>query len=180
MEGYFKVSTYAKFSGISRDTAWHRVLRGSVESIIGKDGCRYVYFNSNNIDREMNGFISLKDYVIAHDIKRSTLLARIHSGLIKPPDVKKYGRRWYIRKGYIAADVGSLRHGCAHYLQQKKPDGYLTIRQWSSKNGIKLETARTYVYCGRIESIKVKGHHYISKDTILSIRPYSKRLLKGE
>lgn len=180
MEGYFKVSTYAKFSEISLNTAWQRVLRGSVESIIGKDGCRYVYFNSIDMDRDMNGFISLKDYGIAHNIKRSTLLARIRSGLIKPPDIKKYERKWYIRKDYIATDVSSLRYTRAVGSQQNKPNGYLTVKEWSSKNGINLETARTYARLGKIESIEVKGYRYISKDTILSVRPYSKRLLKGE
>ena len=180
MEGYFKVSTYAKFSGISQDTAWHRVLRGSVESIIGKGGCRYVYFNSNDIDHDMNDFVSLKDYVNAHNINRSTLLFRIHTGLIKPPDVKKYEYRWYIRKDYIAADVSSPRNSRLLFLQQNKPNGYLTVREWSSKNGINLKTAQTYVYRGTIESIKVKGIRYVSKDTIFSVRPYSKRLSKGE
>ena len=175
MEGYFKVSTYAKLSGISLDTAWHRVLRGSVESIIGRDGYYYVYFNSIDIDRDMNGYISLKDYGSAHNIKCSTLYARIRSGLIKPPDVKKYERKLYIRKDYIAEDVGSLRNTRAVGLQQNKPDGYLTIQEWSSKNGINLRTARTYVYCGKIKSIEAKGYHYVSEDTILSVRPYSKR-----
>lgn len=177
MEGYFKVSTYAKFSGISRDAAWHRVLRGSVESIIGKDGCRYVYFNS--MDHDMNDFISLKDYGSAHGIKKATLMARIHSGLIKPYDVKKYEHRWYIRKDYIAADVISSQQNkrlCG--LQRNKPNGYLTIEEWSSKNGINLQTARIYVRCGKIESIKVKCFRYISEDTIFSVRPYSKRLSK--
>ena len=54
-------------------------------------------------------------------------------------------------------------------------NGYLTIKEWSSKNGINLETAQAYARLGKIESIKVKGHRYISKDTILSVRPYSKR-----
>ena len=124
----------------------------------------------------MNGYISLKDYGRANNIKRSTLLARIRSGLIKPPDVKKYERKLYIRKDYIAEDVGSLRNTRAVGLQQNKPDGYLTIQEWSSNNGINLNTARTYVRCGKIESIKVKGYYYISKDTVFSVRPYSKRL----
>lgn len=180
MEGYFKVSTYAKFSGIKLDTAWHRVIRGSVESIIGKDGFRYVYFNSNDIDHDMNDFVSLKDYVNTHDIKRGTLIDRIRAGYIKPPDVKKCGRRWYIRKDYIAADVGSLQNGRLRDLQRKKPDGYLTIREWSSKNGINLETAKNYSHIGKIESIKVEGYRYISKDAVLSVRSHSKRLSKGE
>lgn len=175
MEGYFKVSTYAKLCGISLDTAWHRVLRGPAKSIIGKDGRRYVYFNSDDIDRDMNGFISLKDYESAHDIKHSTLLARIRSGLIKPPDVKKYERKWYIREDYIVADVGSLRYSRTDGLQQNKPNGYLTIEEWSSKNGINLHTARAYANLGKIESIKVEGYYYISKDTTLSVRPYFKR-----
>lgn len=180
MEGYFKVSTYAKFNGISQDTAWHRVLRGSVESIIGKDGCRYVYFNSLDMDRDTSGFISLKDYGRAHNIKPTTLVSRIRKGLIEPPDVKKYEHRWYIRKDYIAADVGLPRDSRLRSMQQNKPNGYLTIKEWSRKNNINLNTARTYVYCGKIESIKVKGNHYISEDTILAVRPCSKRLSKGE
>lgn len=175
MEGYFKVSTYAEFSGISPDTAWHRVLRGSVESIIGKDGYRYVYFNGINVDRDLDDFISLKDYGSAHNIKPSTLLARIRSGLIKPPDVKKYERKWYIREDYIVADVGSLRYSRTAGLQQNKPNGYLTIEEWSSKNGINLNTARAYANLGRVESIEVEGYRYIPKDTIISVRPYSKR-----
>ena len=174
MEGYFKVSTYAKLCGIKKDTAWHRVLRGSVDSIIGKDGMRYVYFSKG----EQEGYIPLRMYCKKHGIKPHSAIERIVRKRLGAPDIKKFSKaknaKWYIREDYVWQECRS-RKTIGMYM--RKPDGYLTVDEWSKKNSMPSNTVRVYIRQGKIESIRVSGYVYIPKGFVyLSPRNKNKAL----
>lgn len=163
MEGYFKVSTYAKLCGIKLDTAWHRVLRGQVDSIIGKDGVRYVYYSKE----DLKGYIPLRKYCKEHGINPSKLLWRIQSNYLKEPNIKKFGKSkkspWYIREDYV---ISELPHSSVYSMYKNKPEGYLTIKEWCLKTKMNYNTTRVCIHGGKIDSIRINGHVYIPKDFV--------------
>lgn len=160
IKGYFPVSLYAKMDGISVDTAWHRVLRNGVESIIGKDGERYVYYEKKSkLDED---FVTINEYCILNDIPYTSIWNRIVRKKIPDSDIKRVKNgsraRIYIRRDYA--------FGMTPKKQTRQIDGYLTVEQWAKKNGIKVNTTRHYVYTGRIPSLLESGRHYIKSDYV--------------
>ena len=170
MEGYFKVSTYAKLCGISQDTAWHRVLRGSVESFVRKDGLRWVYYKSEAKPKVPDGYIPLPQYLEKIGICRMTAYRRIKMGHLREPDILNVGHgriaRWYIRQDYKWPKTISTPRGKVAELYNNKPAGYLTIKEWCQKNHMNLSTTRVYARAGRIECIRTGGHVYIPNDYV--------------
>lgn len=161
LEGYFKVSTYAKLCGIKIDTAWHRVQRRSVESIIGKNGEWYVYYNEAN-EKE---YILLSDYCREHDVRPTAVYARIQRGALMEPDIRRMHKWIYIRKDYewVAFNPGRNNTFRTH---KSKPEGYLTVTEWCLKNSMNAGTARLYIHKGKIDVVRINGHVYIPKDYI--------------
>lgn len=170
MEGYFKVSTYAKLCGISQDTAWHRVLRGSVESFAGKDGLRWVYYKSEVKPKIPEGYIPLSQYLEKFGISHPTAYHRIKMKQLREPDILNVGHgrvtRWCIRQDYEWPKIIRTPHNKVVKLHNNKPDGYLTMKEWCRKNYMNYNTTRRYVTTGRIECIHTGGHVYIPKDYI--------------
>lgn len=166
IKGYFPVSMYAKMNGISTDTAWHRVLREGVESIIGKDGERYVYYEKHT-KLEQN-YITLKEYGKTHGISNSALYGRIRKGIIPENVLVKKGKGSgciYIQKDYVTP-TRRLVSPKTIGLYQKRPDGYMTVKDWADKNQVSYNTARVYMRDGRIPSIRVGGYRYIPSDFV--------------
>lgn len=160
IKGYFPVSLYAKMDGISVDTAWHRVLRNGVESIIGKDGERYVYYEKKSkLDED---FVTISEYCALNDVPYSSIWNKIVRKKIPDSDIKRVKNgsraRVYIRKNYTL-DITPRK-------KTQQIDGYLTIEQWAKKNGIKVNTARQYAYTGRIPSLLESKRHYIKSDYV--------------
>lgn len=176
IKGYFPVSMYAKMNGISTDTAWHRVLREGVESIIGKDGERYVYYEKHT-KLEQN-YITLKEYGKTHGISNSALYGRIRKGIIPENVLVKKGKGSgciYIQKDYVTP-ARQLANQKTIDLYQKRPDGYLTVNDWADKNQMSYNTVRVYTRNGRIPSIRVSGHCYIPSDFVYKCRKKNKAL----
>ena len=164
IKGYFPVSLYAKMSGISVDTAWHRVLRNKVESIIGKDGERYVYYEKSTLFEK--NYISFKDYANCNGISVSKLRHMLScnqfpEGIVVRKECAGKNTRWYIRKDYT---IKNLTAGSHADLFVNKPEGYSTMSEWAKKNKLAYSTAHVYASCGIIPSIKVCGHRYIPND----------------
>lgn len=164
IKGYFPVSLYAKMSGISVDTAWHRVLRNEVESIIGKDGERYVYYEKSTLFEK--DYISFKDYSERNGIRISKLrdmlrFKKFPEGIVVRKECTGKNTRWYIRKDYA---IKNPKAGSHTEQFANKPKGYSTMSEWAKKNNMAYSTARRYAFSGIIPSIEVCGHRYIPND----------------
>lgn len=164
IKGYFPVSLYAKMSGISVDTAWHRVLRNKVESIIGKDGERYVYYEKLTLFEK--DYIPFKDYAERNGITISKLrdmlrFDKFPEGVVVRKECIGKNTRWYIRKDYTIKNPKACSHAD---LFINKPEGYSTVSKWAKKNNVAYSTAYVYASRGIIPSIEVRGHRYIPND----------------
>lgn len=166
IKGYFPVSMYAKMNGINIDTAWHRVWRNSVPSIIGVDGERYVYTKyETELEKD---YITLTEFCRENGIKVTTMRSRIAKGVI-PKEyyriVKKKKVQWiYIRKTYQPPEHFTSKLNIQ--MQMAKPKGYLTVKEWSTKTKTNYNTTRIYVNEGLIPSIRVEKHRYIPEDFV--------------
>ena len=177
MEGYFPVSAYAKFEGISKDAAFHRYYRNDVPGFKHEDGRIFLYFNSKEkhpvpIAKCPEGFLPIAEYADINGENPACLRERILSGRIIPPDalVVPYGkqRKYYIRADYDCKATKYLhmqKNPAQIELYKNRPEGYLTVNEWIEKYGVKRNSASAYIYRGIIPSVKVEKHRYIHKDT---------------
>lgn len=113
-------------------------------------------------------YITLKEYGKTHGISNSTLYGRIRKGIIPENVLVKKGKGSgciYIQKDYVTPThrlVSTKTIG----LYQKRPDGYLTVKDWADKNRVPCNTVRAYMRNGRIPSIRVGGYCYIPSDFV--------------
>ena len=169
MEGYFSIKSYCELTGISSDTAYHRVNRNQVEAIKEKDGRYFIYYSDENLSVPEN-FITLEDFAKANGLTVHCVRNRIRYGFYKEEDIfkaDKCSRNGRITKTvYINKyTVGRPKIKGGYCSSNKTPKGFLSAVEWAARE----EVSKPYLYYlirnGKVPYIIEGGFYYIHEDT---------------
>ena len=171
MEGYFSIKSYCELTGVSSDTAYHRVNRNEVEAIKEKDGRYFIYYSDENISVPEN-FITLEDYAKANGLTVNCVRNRIRYGFYKEKDIFKADKcshngrivkTVYINKYAVERPKKMFKH-CA---RDNAPKGFLSVIEWAAREGLTKSYPYFLIRNEKIPYIIEDGYYYIHKDTKL-------------
>ena len=169
MEGYFSIKSYCELTGVSSDTAYHRVNRNEVEAIKEKDGRYFIYYSDENISVPEN-FVTLEDYAKAHGLTVTCVRNRIRYGFYKEKDIFKADRcshngrivkTVYINKYAVERPKYMFKH-CA---RDNTPKGFLSVIEWAAREGMSEKYPYYLIRNEKVPYIIEDGYYYIHKDT---------------
>lgn len=170
MEGYFPIYQYCEITGCKKDTAYHRVLRGTVEAFKGQDGRWFVYFSDN---REIpEGFVTTAEYSKIIGLNKRTVDTRIRLGYFNENDtitsiiIDDKGhptKRRLIRKDtkWIDYRAESNKITSKKLMDFLKPEGTYTVPEYAKIVGRRSCTIYSRIKNGNIKFAKIEGHYFI-------------------
>ena len=176
MEGYFPVTQYCQLTGVSKDTAHHRAIRGTVESFKNKHGRWFLYFSDENKPIP-EGYIHIDDYARMHHKDPRSVRALIRKNRFQEGDIyyhcwmTKYGAHMkspYVREAaeYPNDQRYDITQRNREVMNKYRPEGYLTVPEFSEGE----ECQACYVYnrinVGKIRSAKCVGGHWYVPETL--------------
>ena len=170
MEGYLPVTEYCRRTGISKDTAHHRAIRGSVEAFKNSHGRWFIYYNDENAPIP-EGFVHINEYARSVGTDPKNIRQAVRHNRFQPDDVficrrmmdsGAFRRQTFIRKN-AKRIISQNPKGRVKSLLQKRPEGYLTVIEAGERMGYHRSNVYHLVYTGMIEAKKVENHWYISE-----------------
>jgi len=169
MEGYFSIKSYCELTGVSSDTAYHRVNRNEVEAIKEKDGRYFIYYSDENISVPEN-FVTLEDYAKANGLTVNCVRNRSRCGFYKEKDIFKADK--CSRNGKIVKTVyinkyavGRPKIMSRHCARDHAPKGFLSVPEWVSREGVHVSYGYYLIRNDKIPYIIEDGFCYIHEDT---------------
>ena len=169
MDGWVTVSKYAELAGVSKDTAWHRVYRGTVPRIKLKGTEDLVLFKQKPVPDIPDGYVLKQDYCKAHGIRINSFNTHMARNKLREDGTciivggNGIKKKTYVRSDYEYTVVPKNMHRKAKH-HASCPDGYLTIGEWADAHNMKKVTAKAYALNGKIPSIKNGYYRYIPID----------------
>ena len=171
MEGYFPVEKYCELTGVSRDTAYHRAIRGTIDGFKNKHNRWFLYFCDES-DHIPEGFIHPKAYASMHGVTLSAILTRIRKGMFDEGNICRIRRltpKGLIKEGtYIRKDAKFLDKreyllaAEQNYIMNlSRPIGYLTVSEWSERENVPKYKVYSMIKYHKIPSCKNFDHWYI-------------------
>ena len=166
MEGFFSIKSYCELTGISSDTAYHRINRNEVKSIKGPDGRHFIYFSDEKIQVPEN-FVTIEEYAEKECTTVHAIVQRIRSGRYKDEDIFKANKCFcngrmqkavYINKFAITKPKGYLN------ARDYSPKDYLSVIDWANREGISKPYAYYLVRSNKIPGLFKNGFIYVSKE----------------
>lgn len=166
MEGFFSIKSYCKLTGVSPDTAYHRVNRNQVESIKGPDGRHFIYFSDEKIQVPEN-FVTLEEYAAKEGTTVHAIVQRVYDGRYKDEDIFKANKCFYngrmqktvyINKFAITKPKG---YRCA---RDYSPKDYLTVIDWANREGISKTYAYFLIRNNKVPGLFKNGFVYVPKE----------------
>ena len=183
MEGYFPIHQYCRITGISKDTAHHRAIRGTVEAFKNKEDRWFLYFCDES-DPIPEGFIHYTEYAKSIGIRPETVWNVARKYKLFPEDdyiVARYMTpqgahriTLYIRKGieYPNSKDNVNKREAFKLMNSLRPKGYLTVKEFCERE----HCSKYYVYNRlthkKIQGINVSGHWFIDEKVMLNKRSY--------
>ena len=171
MEGYFSIKSYCELTGVSSDTAYHRVYRNEVETIKEKDGRYFIYYSDENISIPEN-FVTLEDFAKANGVSVTCIRYRVQCGIYKEEDVFKADKCSHngkiVKTVYINKyAVGRPKNMPYHCASDKTPKGFLSIAEWAAREGTSSRYPYYLIRNEKVPYIIEDGFYYIHEDTKL-------------
>lgn len=166
MEGYFPISDYCVLAQVDRDTAYHRAIRGTVDSFRNKNGRLYIYHSQNNINIPDN-FIPLTTYAKKQKKSYSAIHRAMSAGEFKSKDIVVLPLT--IMNGssrskiFINPDAERAKRTYEMRARAKRPEGYLTANEWREKYHVTKSNFNQMIISDRIETIKVGAYRYVKE-----------------
>ena len=169
MEGYFSIKSYCELTGVSSDTAYHRVNRNEVEAIKEKNGRYFIYYSDENISVPEN-FITLEDYAKANGLTVTCVRNRIRRSFYKEQDIFKADKRFrngrMVKTVYINKyAVGRPKYMFKHCARDNAPKGFLSVPEWAAREGVSKSHPYSLIRNEKIPYIIEDGFYYIHEDT---------------
>jgi hypothetical protein len=181
MEGYFPIEQYCRITGCSKDTAHHRVIRGTVESFRNSNGRYFLYYN-DEVDPVPEGFVHYVEYAKIHNINQDSVRRTVKNGLFNEGDIKRirymtpqgaHHIQVYIRSDaeYPNTQLRINRRTTEKVMNELRPEGYLTVKEFAEREGMTIAYLYNRIYGGWITGAKqVEGHWYIPEKTTFKMR----------
>lgn len=173
MEGYLSILEYCRRTGISKDTAHHRAIRGTVEAFKNSHGRWFIYYNDENAPIP-EGFVHISEY--ARSVGESLPNTRwaVMNNRFRPDDIftcrrmtdsGAFIRQTFIRKNAKRFTIQKPK-GRIKNLLQNRPEGYLTAIEAGERMGYSVSNVYHLIYIGMIEAKKVNNRWYISEKVV--------------
>ena len=170
MEGYFPINQYCELTGLKKDTAYHRGIRGTIPAFKDAEGRWFFYFCNDEPDAP-EGFCTIKEYAVAHDLKLKDIYYAIKCKRFVEGDVivKAYhpksarggrSRLTYIREEAVMLPKKKRDHGYQKIIQMC-PEGYIPINAWIEREHVKMYNAYNWINFDYLPCIKHEKHRYI-------------------
>ena len=168
MEGYFPIHEYCRLSGCNTDTAYHRAIRGNVDSFKDKDERLFIYFTDYKT-KVPEGFITIAEYAKRNNMSYSSVDFAIRNNRFNPDDVYRIPKHSFAvrrrHRVFIRPDAERNISSKEEFAQQNSPEGYITMNQWGAKNNVSRDRIGQMVRNHRIETLKVGTYRYIKEGT---------------
>jgi hypothetical protein len=164
MDGYYPIQAYCALTGISKDTAYHRAIRGNIKSVKDKRGRLYLYFseNENNVP---DGFISVNEYAKKYNMKAGAVQQAIRHKRFNEEDVFRLQHNIGSKNAphVFIRETAELAPG----YKTNCPPKYIHVSEWAKLNNVTRNNLGQMIITNRIETIKVGGYRYIKEGTPL-------------
>ena len=173
MEGYLPIPEYCRRTGISKDTAHHRAIRGTVEAFKNGHGRWFIYYNDENVPLP-EGFVHINEYARSVGATPTAIHQAVRRNRFQPDDVLicrrmtdsgAFIRQTFIRKNAKRIIIPKVT-GRVGSLLQYRPEGYLTAIEAGERMGYHVSNVYHLIYIGMIEAKKVEKHWYISEKVV--------------
>lgn len=139
MEGYFPINQYCELTGLKKDTAYHRGIRGTIPAFKDAEGRWFFYFCNDEPDAP-EGFYTLAEYAKDHNLAPHEVYYAIKCRRIIESDVvvkvihpktAKGGRSrlTFVRKDAVILPKKERDHGY-QIIAQLCPEGYIPVNAW--------------------------------------------------
>ena len=176
MEGYFPVAQYCEMTGISKDTAHHRAIRGTVESFKNKYGRWFLYF-CDETKPIPEGYIHLNDYAKAHNKTPKAVYSMVRKNRFLENEVHYH--TWMTTGGahrttpyiletaeYPGDRIRENYFGTKRIMIENRPDGYITVSEFCKREDCGTYYVYNRINAGKIRDVKMIGGHWYVPETL--------------
>lgn len=174
LEGYFPVEQYCRLTGVSKDTAHHRAIRGTVESFKEEKSGRWFIYFCDEADPIPDGFIHVSEYARKNHVHSNTVYRQAKQGIFEQEDfcfirtMTPQGAHrisLYIKESVEYPNIPRIRNGrtIRGVLEKSRPDGYLTVMEFAVREGCSKHYVYNRLFSNKIRGKKINGHWYVDE-----------------